>query len=120
MRVWIPVALALIGGTALAVAAGPATAGASAEEKIQKLREQALHAGHYPTTQAALMELRTMGEAAQGTMLEVVKELLDRDAAEVERAAEAVSDSPGFRAADAVVTRVRPLALANLAKLAKA
>src|SRR5258706_1406878 len=112
MRAWICVAaVALVmGGAAQGV--GPSTSPAQ-EAKIQKLREQALSAGNYPTTRAALMELRAMGQAAHGAILEVTKELLDRDAAVIEKAVKEI-DPQGMQAADAMLTGVRPLALANV------
>jgi hypothetical protein len=70
MKRWMCAAAAMV--CVLASGAAPATSPAQ-EAKIQKLRDQALTAGNYPTTRAALLELRTMGQAAHPAILEVAR-----------------------------------------------
>jgi uncharacterized protein YkwD len=86
--------------------------------KIQALRERALHVGSYPTTRAALAELKSMGREGETAAREVAVDLLARDAKAIENAAAAAKTAPeDFRAANETLARLRPLALAHLRAL---
>jgi uncharacterized protein YkwD len=93
----------------------------SSSPKIDRLRDRALHAGSYPTTRAALAELKSLGPEGQITARDVAGELLARDAAAIEQAAaSAARTAPDeIRAADETLARLRPLALATIGKPAK-
>src|SRR5207248_2014611 len=99
----------------------PIAAAAAAEpSKIDELRERALNgSAPFPTTRAALAEMKAMGRPGEAALREVARELLDRDAAAIKRAVAAAEriDTDSCRAAEQTLARLRPLALENIKKL---